>query len=409
MSYVELAVTTNYSFLRGASHPGQFVGQAASLGYPAIGIADRNTLAGVVRAYAEWEKLDEATRPRLLIGARLVFRDGTPDIIAYPKDRPAYGRLCQLLSRGKLRVVEKKWDAPKGECHLDLADLEDFREGLLVILVPPREPESVKPLLKRLGADTWLAASMLYTGEDRRRLLRLQRLARQARVPLIAMNDALYHHPGQRQLQDIVTCIREHVTLDQAGKRLQANAERHLKSRHEISHLFRACPEAIDETLRFAARITFNLADLKYNYPHEPVPPGKTADQHLRDLTEKGLKEKYPQGVPDKVRDLVEKELPFIAENGIAHYFLTVHDIVVYARHPDRNILCQGRGSAANSAVCYALGVTSIDPGTFDVLFERFLNANRKEPPDIDVDFEHERREEIISKFITATARAARR
>jgi error-prone DNA polymerase len=396
MSYVELAVTTNYSFLRGASHPGQFVKQAASLGYPAIGIADRNSLAGVVRAFAEWERLDRQTRPRLLTGARLVFRDGTPDIIAYPVDRAAYGRLSQLLSRGKLRVSQDKWRAPKGECLLDLADLMGFRDGLLLIVMPPREPETLKPLLAKLGPDTWLAASMLYTGEDRRRLKALMRLARESKIPLIAVNDALYHHPDQRQLQDIVTCIREHVTLDQAGQRLQVNAERHLKSPHEMTHLFRACPEATEETLRFAARIAFTLEDLKYNYPHEPVPPGKTADQHLRDLTEAGLREKYPGGVPKKVRELVEKELVFIADGGMAHYFLTVHDIVAYARHPVRNILCQGRGSAANSAVCYALGVTSIDPNTFDVLFERFLNANRREPPDIDVDFEHERREEVI-------------
>ncbi|HWC63602.1 MAG TPA: error-prone DNA polymerase [Rhizomicrobium sp.] len=427
MSYAELAVTTNFSFLRGASHPGQFVIQAASLGYAAIGIADRNSLAGVVRAFTEWEKLEEATRPRLLIGARLAFRDGTPDILAYPKDRAAYGRLCQLLSRGKLRTIEDKWRAPKGECLLDLADLLEFREGLLLIVMPNffypslaitagkpamaisprqgfacggREPETgfdtIKSLLSRLGPDTWLAASMLYTGEDRRRLKVLMRLARESKVPLIAVNDALYHHPDRRELQDIVTCIREHVTLDQAGRRLEANAERHLKHPEEMTRLFRACPDAVHETLRVVEQIEFTLAELKQNYPHEPVPPGKTADGHLRGLAEAGLKRRYPGGVPDKVRKLVEKELRFIADGEIAHYFLTVHDIVAYARDPERNILCQGRGSAANSAVCYALGITSIDPNTFDVLFERFLNANRREPPDIDVDFEHERREEVI-------------
>jgi error-prone DNA polymerase len=384
--YAELAVTTNFSFLRGASHPGQFVVQAAALGYPAIGIADRNSLAGVVRAFTEWEKLSEP-RPRLLTGARLVFRDGTPDIIAYPKDRAAYGRLCQLISRGKLR-------APKGECFLELGDLLEFRDGLLLIVMPPPELQTIKSLLKELGPCTWLAAAMLYTGEDRRRLKALVSLSRASRVPLLAVNDALYHHPDQRELQDIVTCIREHVTLQAAGKRLEVNAERHLKQPAEMARLFRSHPEAVEETLRFAAGIRFTLEDLKYNYPHEPVPPGKTADRHLRDLTEAGLKTKYPQGTPSKVRELVEKELAFIAEGGIAHYFLTVHDIVKFA--VGENILCQGRGSAANSAVCYALGVTSIDPNIFDVLFERFLNANRKEPPDIDVDFEHERREEVI-------------
>jgi error-prone DNA polymerase len=387
MSYVELAVTTNYSFLRGASHPGDFVTQAASLGYPAIGIADRNTLAGVVRAYEEWSKQETADRPRLLIGARLIFNDGTPDIIAYPQDRAAYGRLCRLLSLGKSR-------APKGECFLSFSDLLDpqYREGLLLIVMPG--PSTIAPLLVQLGPDTWLAASMLYGGEDRRRLRELKRLAREARVPLIAVNDALYHHPDQRELQDIVTCIREHVSLQDAGKRLEANAERHLKPPGEMARLFRNCPEAITESLRFADCISFTLDMLKQNYPHEPVPPGKSADGHLRDLTKAGLKRRYPQGTPFKVARLAVKELRFIAKQEIAHYFLTVHDIVKYAEY--KNILCQGRGSAANSAVCYVLGITAVDPSSFDVLFERFLSAERKEPPDIDVDFEHERREEVI-------------
>ena len=235
---------------------------------------------------------------------------------------------------------------------------------------------------------------MLYGGEDRRRLRDLKRLSREARVPLIAVNDALYHHPGQRELQDIVTCIREHVSLQEAGKRLEANAERHLKPPGEMARLFRNCPEAVAESLRFSASINFTLDMLKQNYPHEPVPPGKTADGHLRDLTKAGLKRRYPQGTPFKVARLAVKELRFIASQEIAHYFLTVHDIVKYAE--GKEILCQGRGSAANSAVCYVLGVTAVDPATFDVLFERFLSAERKEPPDIDVDFEHERREEVI-------------
>jgi error-prone DNA polymerase len=387
MSYAELAVTTNYSFLRGASHPGQFVIQAANLGYAAIGIADRNSLAGVVRAYEEWEKQDSAIRPKLLIGARLIFQDGTPDILAYPKDRAAYGSLCRLLSLGKSR-------APKGECFLNLADLIAHRDGLLLIVMPSADLESAKPVLAALGGDTWLAASMLYSGEDRRRLRELQRIARAAHVPLIAVNDALYHHPDRRELQDLVTCIREHVTLEQVGTRLEANAERHLKQPGEMVHLFRACPEAVAETLRFANRIAFTMNMLKQNYPHEPVPPGKTADGHLRDLTRTGLKWRYPAGTPFKVARLAVKELRFIAEQEIAHYFLTVHDIVKYAKA--QGILCQGRGSAANSAVCYVLGVTAVDPNTFDVLFERFLSAERREPPDIDVDFEHERREEVI-------------
>jgi len=388
MSYAELAVTTNFSFLRGASHPPEFVRRARELDYAAIGIADRNTLAGVVRAYGEWKDM-EGPRPQLLVGARLVFRDGTPDILAYPKNRKAYGRLSRLLSIGKLR-------AEKGECLLDFSDLLEHRRGLQLIVMPKSvyPPLELAETLAALGSNTWLAASMLYTGEDRRHLRDLVRLARVARAPLIAVNDALYHHPERRQLQDVVTCIREHVTLQNAGTRLQANAERHLKTPAEMQRLFRACPDAVEETLRFARGITFTLAELGQRYPREPVPRGKTADRHLRDLTEEGLKWRYPHGVPQKIADLAEKELAFIAEGHIAHYFLTVHDIVKFARA--QGILCQGRGSAANSVVCYAIGVTAVDPTEVEVLFERFLNTNRREPPDIDVDFEHERREEVI-------------
>ncbi|HEX4636415.1 MAG TPA: error-prone DNA polymerase [Rhizomicrobium sp.] len=385
MSYAELAVTTNFSFLRGASHPKEFVERAAQLGHAAIGIADRNSLAGVVRAYEQWKKLPHP--PKLLVGARLVFRDGTPDILAYPKNRKAYGWLCRLLSIGKLR-------AEKGDCLLDFADLHENRRGLLLIVMPPTDPKQALPVLTALKHDIWLAASMLYTGEDRRRLRDLEQIAQTARVKLIAVNDVLYHHPERRDLQDVVTCIREHVTLKEAGTRLQANAERHLKPASDMAHLFRTCPEAVAESLRFADKITFSLAELGQRYPREPVPRGKTADQHLRDLTEAGLKWRYPQGVPPHVAELAEKELRFIAEGHIAHYFLTVHDIVKFAR--GQGILCQGRGSAANSVVCYALAITSVDPCEIDVLFERFLNTERREPPDIDVDFEHERREEVI-------------
>ena len=385
--YVELAVTTNFSFLRGASHPQDFVTRATELQYPAIGIADRNSLAGVVRAYDQWRQLDAESRPRLLIGARLAFRDGTPDILAYPRNRRGYAWLSRLLSIGKQR-------AEKVECLLDFDDLIARRRGLLFIVMPPADPACVKPVLQRLGRDTWLAASMLYNGEDRRRLRDLKRIARETRTPLIAVNDALYDKPEQRDLQDVVTCIREHVNLQEAGKWLEANAERHLKDAGEMARLFYDCPEAVSETLRFADRITFHLGLLGQRYPREPVPRGKSPDDHLRDLTEAGLKGHYPQGVPAKVADLAEKELAFISETHIAHYFLTVHDIVKFAR--SQNILCQGRGSAANSVVCYALNVTAIDPNEIDVLFERFLNTNRKEPPDIDVDFEHERREEVI-------------
>ena len=387
MSYAELAVTTNYSFLRGASHPGQFVRQADALSYAAIGIADRNSLAGVVRAYDAWQQLKPGVPPRLLIGARLVFQDGTPDILAYPEGRAAYGKLCQLLSLGKSR-------APKGECFLGFNDFVEHSAGLLPIVMPPPDVEQARSVLTKFEGPVWLAAAMLYTGEDRRRLRDLLKLARETGARLIATNDALYHHTDQRELQDVVTCIREHVTLAAAGKRLEANAERHLKTRTEMTRLFRHAPHAVAETLRFASKISFSLDQIKQNYPHEPVPPGKTADGHLRDLTEAGLKNRYPNGTPFKIARQAMKELRFIARHEIAHYFLTVHDIVKYAE--SRDILCQGRGSAANSTVCYLLGVTAIDPNKFEVLFERFLSSERKEPPDIDVDFEHERREEVI-------------
>jgi error-prone DNA polymerase len=391
--YAELAVTTNFSFLRGASHPGEFVQTAALYGHAAIGIADRNTLAGVVRAYDALNQPDlPAQKPKLLVGTRLVFKDSTPDILAYPTDRAAYGRLCRLLSRGKLR-------ADKGECDLSLADLLEFEDGLLLAVMPPAHPGAqTTDALARLGdvaqGRLWLAASMLHHGDDRRRLARLQRAARTANVPLIAVNDVLYHDAERRALQDVVTCIREHVTLDTAGRLLEANAERHLKPPEEMARLFRDAPDAIAETIRFAERIMFSLDQLKYNYPEEPVPPGKTAQGHLEDLTWAGAIARYSKRIPEKVRATIKKELAMIAKLDYAPYFLTVHDIVNFAR--EQKILCQGRGSAANSAVCYVLGITSVDPNKIDVLFERFISEERKEPPDIDVDFEHERREEVI-------------
>jgi error-prone DNA polymerase len=389
MAYAELAVSTNFSFLRGASKAEELVSTAALYGHAAIGIADRNTLAGVVRAYAALSDLPEK-KPKLLVGARLVFKDTTPDVLVYPTDRATYGRLCRLLSKGKLR-------AKKGECDLFIDDLDEFQDGLLFIVVPPAHPgdETVRAL-DRLAAmapgRVWLAAAMLYRGDDQRRLAVLKRMAR--RVPLIAINDVLYHDADRRALQDVVTCIREHVTLDTAGRLLEANAERHLKPVEEMARLFRDVPDAIEETVRFAERIDFSLDQLKYNYPDEPVPPGKTAQQHLEDITWEGAIRRYSKRIPDKVRETIRKELALIAKLEYAPYFLTVHDIVNFAR--EQKILCQGRGSAANSAVCYVLGITSVDPNKIDVLFERFLSEERKEPPDIDVDFEHERREEVI-------------
>jgi error-prone DNA polymerase len=394
-SYAEIGITTNFSFLRGGSHPQAYVHRASELRLPVIGIADHNTLAGVVRAYKELGNPVVQYRPKLLIGSRLVFMDDTPDILVYPANREAYGRLCRLLTRGK-----RGDDTDKGECHLKLDDLLEFAEGQLLVLTLPHRFETAKALrvldqLQHSRADgVWLAASLLYRGDDKRRLVRLHRIAATARVPLLATNEVLYHHPARRPLQDVLTCIREKTTIDAIGRRLEANAERHLKPAHEMARLFHDVPEAIAETMRFAGRIDFSLDQLGYQYPDEPVPPGKTAQRHLEDLTWAGAHKKFPIRIAPKTKKVLHKELRLIRRLKYAHYFLTVHDIVHYAR--SQSILCQGRGSAANSAVCYVLGVTSVDPTKVDLLFERFISKERLEPPDIDVDFEHSRREEVM-------------
>ncbi|HEY0328516.1 MAG TPA: error-prone DNA polymerase [Rhodopseudomonas sp.] len=401
--YAEIGITTNFSFLRGGSHPQDYVHQASELRLPVIGLADHNTLAGVVRAYSELRNEKLAHPPRLLIGARLVFADGTPDILAYPRDRAAYGRLCQLLTRGKRA-------ADKGECHLGLDDLAEYAEGQLLVLALPHrfEDAAATRLLGRLqgfaAGGVWLAASLLYRGDDRRRLTRLQQIAAQARVPLLATNEVLYHHPARRPLQDVLSCVREKLTLESIGTRLEANAERHLKPAQEMARLFRDCPQAITETMRFASRIQFSLDQLQYQYPDEPVPPGKTAQRHLEDLTWAGAHACFPRGIAPQLKKTLRKELRLIRKLRYAHYFLTVHDIVCYAR--SQNILCQGRGSAANSAVCYVLGITAVNPVEVDLLFERFISKERLEPPDIDVDFEHSRREEVMQYVYRRYGRA---
>ena len=394
-AYAEIGITTNFSFLRGGSDPRDYVHQAGNLRLPVIGIADHNTLAGVVRAYKELDNPNVKYKPRLLIGSRLVFMDDTPDILVYPGDRAAYGRLCQLLTRGK-----RGDGTAKGECHLRLDDLLEFAEGQLLVVMLPHRFEAAKALevldrLQRSLADgVWLAASLLYRGDDQRRLARLQRIAATAGVPMLATNEVLYHHPSRRLLQDVLTCIREKTTIDAIGRRLEANAERHLKPADEMARLFRDAPGAIAETMRFAGRIRFSLDQLKYQYPDEPVPPGKTAQRHLEDLTWQGAHRRFPVRISPKTKKALHKELRLIRKLKYAHYFLTVHDIVRYAR--SQKILCQGRGSAANSAVCYVLDVTSVDPTKVDLLFERFISKERLEPPDIDVDFEHSRREEVM-------------
>src|ERR1700722_8772634 len=335
-AYAEIGITTNFSFLRGGSDPRAYVHQASELRLPAIGIADHNTLAGVVRAYKELENHEVDYKPKLLIGSRLVFMDGTPDILVYPRDRAAYGQLCQLLTRGKRGNDTDKTE--KGECHLRLDDLLEFSEGQLLVLTLPHRFETTTALdvldqLKRSRADgVWLAGSLLYRGDDRRRLIRLDRMAATSGVPLLATNEVLYHHPARRPLQDVLTCIREKTTIDAIGRRLEANAERYLKPAHEMARLFRDVPEAVAETMRFAGRISFSLDQLKYQYPDEPVPPGKTAQQHLEDLTWAGVKQYFANEISDTLRATLRKELDLIAELKYAHYFLTVHDIVRYAR-----------------------------------------------------------------------------
>ncbi len=399
-AYAELAVTSNFSFLRGASQAADLVGEVMRLGHAGIGIADRNTVAGVVRAYDAVKRIKEkiagehgaAAVPslKLVVGARLVFADGTPDIIAYPQNRAGWGDLCRLLTVGKMK-------ASKGDCILRLDDLLARTADLLLIVMPDEARQELKPLLPRLreaAAGVWLGAAMLHRGDDRRRLAGLRQEAAGARVPLIAVNDVLYHSPAQRDLQDVVTCIREGVTLENAGKLLEANAERHLKAPDEMARLFRDAPEAIEATTEFLDRVDFSLGELKYEYPDEPIPPGRTPQSWLEELTWNRARWRYPDGIPEKVEKLLTDELALIAELDYARYFLTVHDIVRFAE--DHGILCQGRGSAANSAVCYALGITAVDPGEHELLFARFISSERREPPDIDVDFEHERREEVI-------------
>ena len=397
-AYAELQVTSNFSFLRGASHPEELVAEAQALGHRAIAITDRNSLAGVVRAHVAAKEAGI----QLLVGVRLDLQ-GAPSLLCFPRDRRAYGRLCRLLTMGMLR-------AEKGECFLWLDDVFGPENGngqdQVFVVVPPEEAspkelhdtfaEALAGVRRKAGTDAplFLAGQRLYRGDDKRRLAVLAELATAHGVALVATNDVLAHTPQRRPLQDVLWCIREHCTIGEAGFRLTANAERHLKPPGEMARLFQDYPEAIARTGEIAALVTFNLEELRYEYPEDTVLPEATPQSELERLTWIGAKNRYPNGVPDKVRGLVEHELELISALSYAPYFLTVHDIVRFARQ--RGILCQGRGSAANSAVCYCLGITSVDPECIELLFERFISAERGEPPDIDVDFEHERREEVI-------------
>jgi DNA-directed DNA polymerase III PolC len=384
MRYLEFACASNFSFLRGASHPEELMVQAARLGLAGLGLCDRNSVAGVVRAHLA--KREQNLKLAYHPGARLVFADGTPDILAYPRDRAGWGRLTRLLTVGNLR-------AKKGECVLQLDDLLAHVFGLELIAMDGNT-QLLTQLREAAPGRMRLAASMLYRGHDRARLNRLVALAREARVPLIAVNDVFYHHPDRRPLADVLTCIREKTTIDRAGRKLAVNAERFLKPPDEIARLFRDVPEAIEETLRLNDTLAFSLDELRYEYPDESVEGFDNAQDALTHLTYGGAARRYPQGIPAKVRANLDHELALIAQLQYAPYFLTVYDIVRFAR--SQGILCQGRGSAANSAVCFCLGVTEVDPDRADLLFERFISPERREPPDIDVDFEHERREEVI-------------
>ena len=400
--FVELGITTPFSFLRGASTADELVLTAHALGHDAIGVADLNSLAGVVRLHVAAVR----AQMRPLIGARLVLADGTA-YLAYPTDRAAYGRLSTLISKGRRHDLDGNWQA-KGACDLSLDDLAAHAEGIQLIWIPPercsRADLAVLPsLAARLPGLRHVAASYLYRGDDVARINRLDRAAKAAGLAILATNDVHYHAPDRRPLQDVMTCIREGVTIDRAGRLLNPNAERHLKSPIEMARLFARWPDALAASRRVADACAFRLTDLAYEYPNETVPEGETPETHLATLTWAGAAERYPAGIPDKVRAQLAHELTLIAKKRISQYFLTVHDIVHFAR--GEGILCQGRGSAANSAVCFVLGITPVDPATSDLLFERFISESRDEPPDIDVDFEHERREEVIQHIYTKYTR----
>jgi len=456
-AYAELHCRSNFSFLRGASHPEELVAQAAEFGYGSLAITDRNSLAGVVRAHLAAKEHNL----HLLIGAEITPVDASPLVLLAP-DRAAYGRLCRLITRGRRRT-------PKGRCAIYLQDIAELAPGLIAIALAqgvgasPRHPEgaqrprnlaalsnpsqilrsarndksdaygrdgarplhslrasvpepalsyaegclraSLNPSIPQslnpfhtyreiFSDDLFLAAELAYDVPDAVRLEQLAELSRQTGIPLVAANDVHYHVPRRRYLQDVLTCIREKCTLTAAGRRLFANAERYLRPPAEIIRRYAACPEAIERARQIAARCTFSLDELRYEYPHELCPPDTTPMEYLTKLTWTGARECYPNSLSDQVRRQIQAELALIAELKYEHYFLTVWDLVRFAR--GRGILCQGRGSAANSAVCYCLGITAVDPARIDLLFERFISHERNEPPDIDVDFEHERREEVF-------------
>jgi error-prone DNA polymerase len=390
--YVELQVTSHFSFLRGASSCEDLFAQAAAANIEAVAVVDRNSLAGIVRAH----EAAKTTGIRMIVGCRVDLTDGMA-VLVYPTDRPAYSRLCRLLSLGKKR-------GGKAKCLIDWQDLVAYGDGLIAVLVPDLADDECAFRLRRLreafGDRAYMALTLRRRPNDQLRLHELSNLATQMRVPTIVTNDVLFHEPGRRLLQDVVTCIRHNVTIDVLGDRRERHADRYIKPPEEMHRLFGRYPEALARTLQIADRCRFSLDELAYQYPEERDDPTLTPQETLAKLTWEGAVERYPEGVPDSVRASLKHELTLIEKLCYAPYFLTVNSIVRFARSKD--ILCQGRGSAANSAVCYVLGITSIDPGRNDLLFERFVSEERREPPDIDVDFEHERRE-IVMQWVFDT------
>ncbi|WP_166415526.1 error-prone DNA polymerase [Cochlodiniinecator piscidefendens] len=393
MTYAELCATSNFTFLTGASHPEELITRAASLGLGAIAITDRNSLAGVVRAYSALRVLKEETPdaalPKLITGCRLVLRNSNVEWLALPTNRAAYQRLTRLLTLGKRR-------APKGECHLDLKDMMEHGIGIILIALPrdlKTAPHDIQSVQRHFPGHVFLGAAPQYDGSDQSYFTACADLALRCSTPMVAVGDILMHHGKRKQLADVLTCMRHHITIDQIGTRALPNAERRLKGHTDMARLFRHHPAAIRRTMEIVARCGFDLSELSYEYPDE-IADGETPMVRLERLARTGLVKRYPQGATEKAKAQLEKELKLVAKLKFPAYFLTVHDIVQYAR--SQGILCQGRGSAANSIICYLLGITDVSPEAITMVVERFVSEHRGEPPDIDVDFEHERREEVI-------------
>jgi error-prone DNA polymerase len=393
MSYTELQVTSNFSFLCGASHPEELIEHAAALGYKEIAITDRNSVAGIVRAHVA----AKAKGIRTITGCRLDLKDGA-GLLAYPTNKEAYSNLCELLTKGNLRTE-------KGKCDLYKQDVYEHAKGIKFIAIPPSTLNSdfdfdndfkktLSEYHEALGSELYLAATRYYKSDDLKKLFLLSKLSQYHNIPLVATNDVHYHSPERRELQDIVTCIREKCTVYNAGYLLHENAERYLKSVNEMNRLFRQYPDAIRIIQEITEACQFSLDSLEFTPPEELSTDGKQKQEILEQLTWQHAKKTFGTILPGKIVTTIKHELSFIRKMNYAHYFLQVYDIVRTAR--ELNILCQGRGSAANSVVCYCLGITSVNPEKYDLLFERFISAARNEPPDIDVDFEHERREEVI-------------